>query len=293
MSMMSVEKFDQHQPASVLLFLMVAFLCLLFPAAVTSAGSITLIADSPQTITHAWVIQWSQDANGVYAHTTLGQQDANTGRIVFNDLKPGRYNLKFQTESGVIEGWDTHVPDSDYEIEQPLAKASIATLTQKLQSSGATGFDDQVAILDIQGNIQNAAILTRQLRSRKFVGGKYKRGEWVFRVTRWQWESPDEITWAPWQEQPSFAFIRERLTQETFNALHITYARHLGGIVLPFPTSNINLGTVLVPKQQQGVVAVNPDGSLITPIIIKPAATTQDSSDDQQPASSKGLNNAR
>lgn len=253
------------------------------------AGTITLQADSTEPILSAWAVQRVQNDTGLYSHELPGrielaaksqttQSDDNQStaitsqRIVFDDLPAGHYDLKFQTKTGVIQGWNAKVPESDYEIEQPLKQSSIDILCHKLTAGGASGFDDQVAVLDIQGNVQNAAILTRHLRTRAFTGGKYKKGEWVFRVTRWQWESPDEITWAPWQERPFYAMIRQRLFRDDYNALRITYARHLGGLTLKTETSKLDLGKVILPKVQPTICAVNPDGSVITPIIIKPVS---------------------
>lgn len=276
MNMKSVEIPYLPWPRSGTPHLLLAMLCLLFIQATATAGSITLIANSPETITHAWAVRWSQDGDGVYAHPTPGVINTQTSVIAFNNLEPGRYILKFQTATGFVEGWDAQVPASDYQIEQPLSSESAATLVQKTQRSSSVVFDDHVAILDMQGNIQNAAILTRQLRTRKFIGGDYKKGEWVFRVTRWQWESPDEQTWAPWQERPSFALMRRRLIEAKYNALRITYARHLGGIEIKTATTTIDLGTLLIPQVQPTIVAVNPDGSVIEPIILKPVASPTD-----------------
>lgn len=248
---------------------MAVMFCHVALPAMLSAGTITLVTDSPEPILHAWAISRVQNDKGVYGQELPGTINPENHCIEFNNLQAGHYDLKFETQTGFIQGWNANVPASDYETEQPIAKASIATLIQKLKGSGASGFDDEVVVLDLQGNIQNAAILTRQLRTRKFVGGNYKKGEWVFRVTRWQWESPDERTWAPWQERPFYALIRERLMPESYRSLRITYARHLGGIALKTEAAKVDLGTLNIPKVQDTIIAVNPDGSIIEPVVVK------------------------
>jgi hypothetical protein len=238
------------------------------------AGEIAFVPQRPadsEPLTRAWLIQRDPAHFGDTLPVFL-KPDAQ-GVIHIDHLAPGVYDLKFQAAHGLVMGWDAHVPASDYETEQPLSEASRKVLLEKLAQGGAAGFDDQVAVLDIQGNIQNAAILTRQLRTRPFVGGHYKPGEWVFRATRWQWEAPQDVTWAPYQEQPFYALLRQRLVQKSYEALNITFARHLGGIHLATANSRVDLGKVLIPEVQlkQGVIAVNSDGSMIEPVVIKPA----------------------
>ena len=60
--------------------------------------------------------------------------------------------------------------------------------------------------------------------------------------------------------------------------MNITYARHLGGIQIKGDVDPktgrcvADLGTLLIPKPLPGVNAVNPDGSAIPKVRIKPAA---------------------
>jgi hypothetical protein len=54
-----------------------------------------------------------------------------------------------------------------------------------------------------------------------------------------------------------------------YQALHVTYARHLGGIMLTTDQPTIDLGTIRVPTPTSGVHAIDADGQRIEPIIIK------------------------
>jgi hypothetical protein len=191
--------------------------------------------------------------------------------IVVEDLPvPGRYDLKIETASGgVVAGWDATVPQSDYEGDPPLEEASRRKILKKLGDPDFSSFADRMVVLDIQGNIQNAAVLVMKLRMRPFVGGNYKPGEWVWRVERWQWENPDEHTWVPFRKRPFYALIRERLRREQYRAKRVIFSRQLGGITLTQGRKRISLGKVKVPRPTAGACAVNPDGSRIRPMVLK------------------------
>ena len=242
---------------------------MVLPGAGVSAGTIRATIDSAEPILEAWVIARQDTDIGVESKPRRIELDGND--LVIEDLPaPGRYDLRFRTASGIIEGWDDQVPESDYVEEQPLSAESKLTILKKMEKMARRGFADEVIVLDIQGNIQNAAVLVTKLRRRPFVGGTYQPGEWVWRVERWQWEYPEEDTWVPYQERPYYALVRKRLYKPQYEALHTSYARHLGGIVLTADAPDVRMGVLKIPRLKPGTRAVNADGSPTTPISIKP-----------------------
>ena len=249
------------------------FLCaaiLLTTSLSASAGTIRATIDSAEPVSQAWIIQRKDTNIGVENKPRSIKLTGN--ELVVEDLAvPGRYDLRFKMASGcVVEGWDGHVPESDYVEEQPLGKESKLTILKKMAKIEKRHFADKVIVLDIQGNIQNAAIIVAKLRTRPFVGGAYKKGEWVWRVERWQWEFPEEDTWVPYQERPYYALVRKRLYKKDYQALCTTYARHLGGIVLTDEQPEATMGVLKIPRLKPGTRALNPDGSTTRPIRIKP-----------------------
>ncbi len=146
-----------------------------------SAGTIRATIDSAEPVVHAWVIQ-RKDTNIGVENKPRSIRLAGKVLVVEGLPVPGRYDLRFKTASGcVVEGWDGHVPESDYVEEQPLDNESKLTILKKMAKIEKRHFADKVMVLDIQGNIQNAAIIVTKLRTRPFVGGAYKQGEWDYR----------------------------------------------------------------------------------------------------------------
>jgi hypothetical protein len=231
-------------------------------------GAIRGAVAGAEGIVAAWAIERQQTPTGVYHQKHAG--GLVDGKFAITNLPvPGRYDLRFDFTNGYVEGWDATVPKSDYEEEQPLKAEAIQAIAKKMSSDQCTGFGDEALILDIQGNIQNAAVLLMQLRQRPFVGGGYQPGEWVWRIDRWQWEDPDERTWVPYQERPFYALVRERLYAKDYRGKNVLFARHLGGIVLDKSHPEANLGTLRIPRPVPGIHAAQPDGTQTSPITLK------------------------
>ena len=99
---------------------------------------------------------------GVKTKTYPGTFDDK--QATFNNLPAGEgwfdLRLTFNLGSGataIVEGWNAGVPESDYVEEQPLAPASVETIRTKILAMHGKAFADVVQVLDMQGNIQNAA----------------------------------------------------------------------------------------------------------------------------------------
>lgn len=237
--------------------------------ATASAGSITATIETKEPVRKVYAVRWDNTPTGQYARVFEGRIDGD--RVVINDLTPGRYNLRFETRDGLIEGWDADVPRSDYEQEQPLSDESRATILEKMSGDIVCGFPDEVVVLDVQGNIQHAVVLITTLRRRPFTESVgLNTTTWIWSVNRWSWEDPDEVTWVPVQERPSYALVRERLKPPQYEAKKIVYARHLGGIALSEEKPDIVLDKMSLPTPMEGVHAVNPDGRPTTEIVLKP-----------------------
>ncbi|MAE59914.1 MAG: hypothetical protein CMJ49_01005 [Planctomycetaceae bacterium] len=236
---------------------------------VMSAGMIEAELKTKKPPVKAWAIHRKFTKTGLAFKSYVGR--IKDGRLVVEGLAvPGRYDLKFQMEKGFIEGWDAAVPESDYVEEQPLSDESRQTVLKKMHHNSILAYYDRAVVLDVQGNIQNAAVLVAFLRKRPFVGGGYKPGEWTWRVERWHWEDPLEHTWTLNQEQPYYALVRTRFYEKDFKALHTTYARHLGAIALTDERPSVDLGILLLPAPKPGTHAIGPDGKTTKPIVIKP-----------------------
>ena len=262
-----------------------ALMCLIVMSGIsgTSAnafgGVIRATLDANEPIKRVWAIQrrvgtlttskGKKHDIGIYANVHEGKVVGR--KIVIDNLPvPGLYDLKIETgRGGIIVGWDSNVPESDYVKEQPLSKEAKQNILKKLGAEDFSAFPDRMWVLDIQGNIQNAAVLVMKLRMRPFAGVAYKPGQWIWRVDRWQWEDPDEHTWVPYQERPFYALVRERLFERQLRAKRICFARHLGGIRLREKRPIVDLGVVKIPRLFPGVFAVNADGSLIRPTVLK------------------------
>lgn len=248
-------------------------------AVVAGAGTIRARLDTKETIARVLAIRRAAQTLtdktdkvhdiGMYGEVHEGKADG--GEIVIENLPvPGKYDLQLETQAGgIVAGWDATVPESDYEGDPPLEDASKQKVFKKLGNKQFSTFSDRMWVLDVQGNIQHAALLVMKLRMRPFVGGGYKEGEWVWRVERWHWENPDEHTWVPYQERPYYALVRERLYEKQYRDKRVSYARHLGGIALTKDRETADLGVIKVLAPVAGVFAIHPDGSRIQPVVLK------------------------
>ena len=251
-------------------------------AASPKVGVIEGVLKTEQDIEQAWLVHRHDTTDGVKFDQIELELDDDGAFRAANLRTTGFYAVKLRTSKGTIIGWDATVPPSDYVEEQPLSEESIDTIGTKLAGRLAGEFSDEVKLLDIQGNVQNAAVLITKLRRRPFVGGDYKPGEWVWRVERWQFEDPYEDSWAPWQERPYYTRVRRRLTQSEYEELAIVYARHLGGIALTAEQPVRKLGTLKIPMPVPGIHACEPDGSLIEPTWLKPRQSRADTPTDRK-----------
>lgn len=236
--------------------------------ALAQAGSITatIQGEAPQQV---WAVERRLTPTGVELVRTPGQVHGQ--RVVIGGLPDaGRFDLLLQLPSGMVEGWDASAPASDYEPEQPLDDEAKATLRQKIARFERKAFFDRVEVLDMQGNIQNAAVLVYKVHTRGFVEAVDRGPDWVWRVDRMQWEDPEEHTWTPHPKLAFYALQRHRVTPSQFAGLRWLFARHLGGVELTPHQPDADLGTLIVPAVPAGVGACNPDGTMIPPVQVKP-----------------------
>jgi hypothetical protein len=206
---------------------------------------------------------------GIYGKPYPGSLEGD--RLTVDNLPlPGTFDLQLITADGaIIEGWDAAVPRSDYVEPYPIEKDDIRTIRKKLADEQFSAFSDDMRVLDIVGNVQHAAVLVMRVRTRPFVGGGYKRGEWVWRVDRFRWDDPHEHTWVPNRERPFYALHRERLYEKQFRAKSHVFARHLGGVRLDADAKRVDLGAVAVPEPAGGVYAVDPEGQPVPRRVLK------------------------
>ncbi|MFW6059176.1 MAG: hypothetical protein ACODAQ_03290 [Phycisphaeraceae bacterium] len=243
------------------------------------AGEIRATLETEARIEKVWAVQRKAETIttskgrekdiGMYGRPRAGRVEGDA--IVIDGLETqGRYDLRFETADGaIVQGWDANVPESDYVGDPPLEDADRQRILEKQASDQFTAFADRVRVLDMRGNIQNAVLLVEKVRWRPFVGGGYKKGEWVWRVERWQWENPDEQTWVPYQERPYYALVRQRTDEAGYRAKRVVYARHLGGVVLTSEQPKQDIGVVHVPAPTPGVHAVDEGGEPIETVTLK------------------------
>lgn len=235
----------------------------------SSAGSIRATLEGPDPPRRVWAVERRVTPTGIYMHETSGTIDGHS--ITVGDLKPGlRYDLKIETESGLIEGWDVEVPPSDYEQEQPLSDADRAAIFAKIEKMERRAFYDEVAVLDVSGNIHHAAVLVFKFHHRGFVEAENRGPGLVWRVDRMQYENPEEQSWVPHAKLALYALQRHRVTRAQYDQLRVLYDRRLGGIAVTQTLSDVDLGVVVVPAPPPGVHACDEKGTIIPPVRLKP-----------------------
>lgn len=238
-------------------------------AAPAGAAEIRAAVQGEHVIRRVWAVQRSETDVGVYDTATIAGKVRDGVLVVEGIAKPGRYDIRMETDRGDVWGWDASFPPDDYEEPQPLTEESKRIIFEKLASQFATGFDDHAVVLDIQGNSQHATALINQRRVRPFTGGGYKPGEQVWRVTRWEFECPED-TWVPRVGRPYAAMFRHRLSAGEYDGRRMVFSRALGGIRIAAAEDVVDLGTIVLPNINQGVAAVHPDGTPTTPVTLKP-----------------------
>ncbi len=246
-------------------------LTLLLAAAptVAHAGSIRAVVSAPEAIRKVTAIDRKQTNDGVVTRSYDGKLDGD--KLVIDGLPDeGNFDLHFEMESGVVEGWDTIVPPSNDEPPSPMTSEHKRQVLEKLEGVYRAGFPHEVTVLDIRGNAQNAAILTTSLRRGGVVSTSVAANEWIWRVDRHQYENPEDHTWTPYQEHAQFAMERRRLDEPRYAKLAILYDGRLGGIRLDAKRPAADLGKIQLTKPRPGIHAVNADGSPTRETVIKP-----------------------
>lgn len=237
--------------------------------AAAEAGSIRVTLQCDEPVESVAAVQRLFTDAGVKSKTYPGRVE--NGKLVIDGLPDtGPFDLHIKTKSGEIEGWDAQVPPSDYVTEHPLTTDAKHAIFDKIAGYYARGYPDEVSVLDIQGNIEHAAILLAELRRRPSVGGAFKPGEMVWRIDRFEYENPQENTWTPALKVPYYALERRRVFKPELDKIAVVYSRALGGIRLDKDHADRDLGIIKVPVPKPGVVAVNPDGSPVKSIPVKP-----------------------
>src|SRR5262249_45108282 len=101
---------NNQQSAILFAFLILAFItCTAFADPAATTGTITAQLKTSEPIVKAWAILRDKTPDGLYAKPI----DATVadGKFTATNLPvPGRYDLRFQTASGTVEGWDANLP---------------------------------------------------------------------------------------------------------------------------------------------------------------------------------------
>lgn len=179
-----------------------------------------------------------------------GTIDPATGTFSVGGLAlDGHYDLRITFKGGAkLEGVDLSVPRSDFEEEQPLSaedREALVAIAKSLQT-----FEDEVTVLALRGNIQNAAILLNKRRTKAFYASK--PGEIVWRAEVWRFEKPDE-TWVKRQDSLFTILYRERIQAKDYDAKSITFDPALGGLSPTKDAPEIHLGKLSAPDPKAGV----------------------------------------
>jgi len=238
-------------------------------ASLAVAGSIRATIEGDQKIKSVSAIDRNtRGTDGVVSTTHTGRIE---GREIVVDKLPddGSFDLRLETADGLIAGWNASVPPSEDDPPSPLAVSQKRELLQKLATMSRRAFPHEVVVLDIQGNAQHAAILTTSVRRGNIIGVGAVGG-WVWRADRYEYENPDDDTWAPYQEQPFYAVDRREVSPEQYAQLRVTYVAALGGIRLTADKPAVDLGRVVLPKPAAGVHAAAADGHATREFTVKP-----------------------
>ncbi|HEY1785836.1 MAG TPA: hypothetical protein VGG30_09820 [Pirellulales bacterium] len=250
-------------------FLLAMIVWIAGAASLSLAGSISATVDGDRKLISVSAIERdTRGTDGVVSTVRAGRID---GRQIIIDKLPayGSYDLRLETTDGLIAGWDASVAPSEDEPPSPLSADKKRELLEKLAMASRRTFPHEVVVLDIQGNAQHAAILATSVR-RGNIQGIGAVGGWVWRADRYEYENPDDDTWAPLQEQPFYAVDRREVSPEQYAQLRVTYVAALGGIRLTAEKPEVDLGRILLPKSSPGVHAAAPDGQPTREFIVKP-----------------------
>ncbi|HEX4141965.1 MAG TPA: hypothetical protein VHY91_00305 [Pirellulales bacterium] len=248
--------------------LALAIACGIAPA-VAAAGSIRATVDGDRKIVAVGAIERdTRGTDGVVSRAHAGRIE---GRQIVIDQLPdqGSFDLRLETADGLIAGWNASVPPSDDEPPSPMTADHKRELLEKIATMSRRAFPHEVVVLDIQGNAQHAAILTTSVR-RGGIQGVGAVGGWVWRADRYEYENPDDDTWAPLQEQPFYAVDRREVSPQQYAQLRVTYVAALGGIRLTADKPAVDLGHVVLPAASPGVHAAAADGRPMREFTVKP-----------------------
>lgn len=241
----------------------------LLAASTATGGCIRVQLEGPFTPLAAQAIERRVTPTGIQMHPKPGRVEGT--RIVFEDLREGvAYDLRIETDAGLIQGWDSRVPPSDYEPEQPLSDDDRTAIFAKIEKMERKAFYDDVAVLDIAGNLQNAAVLVYKFHRRGFVEAEDRGPDLVWRVDRLQYENPEEQSWVPHGKLAFYALERHRVTRSQAEALRVLMDRRLGGITPTADRADVDLGTLRLPAPPPGVHACDEEGRILAPIRLKP-----------------------
>jgi hypothetical protein len=178
-----------------------------------------------------------------------GTIDPKTGEFNIGGLPIGKsYDCIIDYAGARLEGVSMIVPPSDYVEEQPLSEEDIAIITKKVRRLNT--FENEVEIMSIEGNIQNAAVLLNKLRT----GGFYGSGSdgVIWRAELWHFECPEE-TWVKVQDELFVLYYRERIHASQYAAKCLTFDSALGGIKIKAALPPIDLGDIAPPVAEKGV----------------------------------------
>jgi len=212
--------------------------------AADATGTITGTLDPPGGVATVVAIDRSTDKK------YPGTVDAGSGRFTVAGLPLGAtFDCLIDCQGGArLEGVNLKVPRSEYEEEQPLSAEDIATIKEKVLHLNK--FEDEVDVLGVAGNIQNAAVLINKLRTRPFVNSK--PGEVVWRCELWRFERPEE-TWVKVQDELFLVLYRARIPRAEYDKKAVTFDPALGGLAVTRETPTVHLGPVKPPPAAPGV----------------------------------------
>ena len=178
-----------------------------------------------------------------------GTIDLQTGEFKIGGLPLGKsYDCIIDYAGARLEGVSMIVPPSDYVEEQPLSEEDIEIITKKVRRLNT--FENEVEIMSIEGNIQNAAVMLNKLRTGGFYGSG--SGELIWRAELWHFERPEE-TWVKVQDELFVLYYRERIHASQYAAKCLTFDSALGGIEIKAALPPIDLGDIAPPVAEKGV----------------------------------------
>jgi hypothetical protein len=209
-------------------------------------GTLTGVLDKSKGVTAVLAVDRADEVDKKYKGTV----NAKTGRFTIPGLPlDATYDVVIDVGDARLEGVNLKVKSSDYEEEQPLTKKDIATITKICKDLNK--FENEIEVMVVTGNCQNAAVLLNKKRTTPFY--ESKPPEMIWRLELWHFQKPDDDHWVKDPDELAVMFYRQRLQKAAFAKKSLTLDGALGGFKPTAKAPKIDVGKVKIPDGKPGI----------------------------------------